>query len=297
MSNMGFKGFYKVLIHSGDENKPKRVVDWFPNLITNLGLNAHANQADVAQYIRLGSSSQTPAASDTGLINPFSAAITGVVDGIGNSTTIPYYSWLRKKYRFDPGQAVGNASEVSVSYSSSNTQAYSRALITEEGSPITITILPEDYVTIYYELRLYADTEDHTGTVNINGNEHTYRIRPCNLGSWNFSYHSHMLTQHLYYCTVYTGSLGAVTQLPSGNQAGFHIASHSQFLPYVSDSFEHKFNFTIPIQNCNLVGGIRSMVISNYMHAFQVEFDPPIPKTDQNTLTMSFKYKWGRAQI
>ena len=184
MNNSGVVGKYKLVVHKGNPEEPTQVVDWFDNLITNQGLDSLGFRTNGSNYsyCKVGSGSTTPAVTDVGLVNVLGSK-SGGTNTNGFTTTAPFYSWRRMEYAFTPGQATGNVSELSIGWDETNASAFSRALVTENGSPITITVLPDDYLTVYYEFRLYPNLDDVTGTVTIGGTTHSFTGRAAGVGT------------------------------------------------------------------------------------------------------------------
>lgn len=296
MNTTGVKGKYKLIIHKGDETKPTRVVDWFDNLITNQGLDylGAITSSPIYQYCKVGSGSVTPAFTDVGLVSPLATKdISAITHGF--TTVAPFYSWKRMEYLFSPGNATGNISEISIGWDSNNVSAFSRALITEEGNPITLTILEDDFLTVYYELRLYPNLTDVTGSVTIGGVNHTFTGRAAGVGagSWGGSGIGQSTIGKMYATRVLDGSLGTVYASPSFTE-GITIWGASVSTPYVNGNYYRDETFTYNTTQANLVNFIKSIVLFAQESAFQFEFTPPIEKSVNNTLSLTFRYSWAR---
>src|SRR5690606_8917143 len=87
----------------------------------------------------------------------------------GTTSAAPYYTWMRKTFRFAAGVATGNLSEVGISWLTTGA-LFSRALILDSGGlPTTITVLADEVVDVTYEFRIMAKTDDETGSVTFTG--------------------------------------------------------------------------------------------------------------------------------
>lgn len=303
MFNVGMSGMYKLIVHKGDESKPTQVVDWFPNLITDAGLNALGtmNNGIIYQYCRVGSGSTTPLVTDVGLVAPVGVAVpdNNSLSSTGITTTAPYYSWKRMGFKFNPGQATGNISEISVGWSSStNTAAFSRTLITEEGTPITITVLPDDYLTVYYELRLYPNMTDVVSTLDIGGTSYEVIARPAKVGltDWNGFWIGYVVMGTLTGAYAYDGTISNAFGSPLYTQQSSISRINETYSAYATGDFYRDVSFTIPVDNCNFTAGIRSLLLyyGNNASIYQYQFTPAIPKTINNTLRLTFRVSWGR---
>ncbi|KAK6697474.1 hypothetical protein SNK04_014046 [Fusarium graminearum] len=193
----------------------------FTNLITDAGLNMLGNDATWcgnsstlfgACYV--GTGSTAPAVGDTALAACLPPARRGP----------------RFVYRFDQGVGTGNLSELGTGTSSTN--LFSRALIRDPitGNPVTITKLPDEFMDVTFELRVYVSASDTTGTVTISGVTYDTVTRICDINSpnmWAVDFRmttrgivaagpSYFVGAQANQCAVYAGTLGAVTGRPSG---------------------------------------------------------------------------------
>ena len=300
MNNTGVVGKYKLVVHKGNPEEPTQVVDWFDNLITNQGLDSlgFRNNGSNFYYCKVGSGSTTPAVTDVGLVNVLGSK-NGGSDTHGFTTTAPFYSWRRMEYVFTPGQATGNVSELSVGWDTTNASAFSRALVTENGSPITITVLPDDYLTVYYEFRIYPNLDDSTGTVTIGGTTHSFTGRVGGIGGTRGSDSAASGAARpstLYTVLCLDGDIGTIFSQPASTQYS-HLARHEMNVSegtYISGTYYRDVTFTIPVGHGNLTNFIKSVQLICSESTFQYEFTPNIQKTINNSLTLTFRFSWGR---
>jgi hypothetical protein len=112
------QGFYKLEAVKLDGTR-RVLTDWFPNLITNGGLDRIGVSSTYLDYCHVGSGNTAPANTDTGLATPVASTITSTsTTGIQGSS--PYYTWQTIVYTFGLGVAAGNLAEVGVGWSASN---------------------------------------------------------------------------------------------------------------------------------------------------------------------------------
>ena len=298
MSNkLGFAGKYKIVIHKGNENEPTRVVDWFDNVITNIGLDRLGLSGGFSntQYCLLGTGSTAPSPTDVGLVSKSTAAKGVSAVTSGTATTAPYFSWRRTSYVFNPGEATGNISEMSVGWSTDNVSAFSRCLITENGNPITVTVLPTDFVTVYYELRLYPNMNILEGTIALAGVDYDYKSMPFGVttGKWNGNLIGYSEFGTIQSYNARDGGVGTPLVDETFTQEDT-IWYTSTLSPYVQGSYERNFSFTIPVNRCNFTNFLKSLYLIFYGYAFKYGFTPAIPKDNTKTLTLNFRISWGR---
>ncbi len=292
----------------------------FTNLITDAGLNMLGNDATWcgnsstlfgACYV--GTGSTAPAVGDTALAAYLATSSSRTGQTAINVTQdgSNYYMGQRFVYRFDQGVGTGNLSELGTGTSSTN--LFSRALIRDPitGNPVTITKLPDEFMDVTFELRVYVSAADTTGTVTISGVTYDTVTRICDINSpnmWAVDFRmttrgivaagpSYFVGAKANQCAVYAGTLGAVTGRPSG--ANVSIPDNSSTVlttpaAYVTGSFERKATFTLGLSDGNVAGGIRSIVYRSGLGFWQTQFTPAIPKTEANVWAQDTVQAWGR---
>ena len=293
------QGFYKIEAVNAETKQKRLVADWFPNLITNNGLNAMATTA-VLNRCMVGAGSTPPSVTDTTLQSQI--AITSTVQNTVTSTqsTAPYYGSTQRTYRFDAGAAAGNLSEVGVGWVSGGSDlCFSRALILDSfGFPTTITILSNEFLDVTYELRCYVPTADVVMLLNLNGTDHTCTIRPTlatNSSVWAPSLFSTGITlsPSSPQSSAYSGTINAsVTGLPSGTAA----SGNNSNISYENNSLTRKSYTEWGLTVANFgAGGIRAITfVSNGIGAYQVGFSPAIPKDNTKSFRIDYGISWAR---
>ena len=289
------------------DGRERVLAEWFPNLITDFGLNAMGTYGiqQQVQYCLVGTGITTPAVTDTAMdshvasASAVSGSLTGAALGVD-----PYYNYQVQRYRFAVGAAAGNLSEVGFSRTSTNDALFSRARIKDGGgSPTTITVLSDEILDVYYEVRRYPELTDTPYSMDIAGVTYSGVIRASEVTSGPAS------TGHAAMCGVprllyantggsttpstylYSGAIGTVTQRPSGTGGG---SSYVQYSTYSNNSLYTDNTATFGLDNGN-VGGANSIYVPTSAGAFQMSVSPVIPKDNTKILTLNIRVgQWGR---
>jgi hypothetical protein len=286
------EGKYKIMVGKkpgGIESEQRIVTDWFTNLITDGGLN-HLGSNSFNQssgYCQVGEGSTTPSVEDVNLTDYVAYTQTRATT---DTVDIPsLYQQRVTTYSFGLGVAAGNLTEVGVGWGTSE-NLFSHALILDaEGSPTSITVLSDEYLTVVYSYRIYGLPADSTGSVTFTGNiagTYNWTLRHSIFTDWfiirPFNYTTH--------AGAYDGSIGIINSDPSGDQ---DLLDCTAYTAYVSGSLTTSVTVSASIEKGNLASGIKSIRF-HLVEYWQVEFDPVIPKTDQDTLSITFEMTWGR---
>lgn len=292
---VGLAGFFKLVAVNAETGEERLLADWFPNLILDSGLEmlGTTTVTNACACCQVGTSSTAPNTAQTALLSRIAG--TGSVQETqnGGEGSPDYYGWSRRRYRFGEGVAAGNLSEVAVAPATTGS-TFNRALILNNmGVPATITVLSNEFLDVWYELRAYPPLDDTTSSANISGQAHDLTIRAAQAGSdtWAPFYAA---TTSMF---PYSGAIGAITGLPSGT-AGTNITP--TIAPYSSNSKTLEMTGTWGLNSGNLSGGIRSVATarsSSLPVRFQCEFDPPIDKDNTKLLTLTFAITWARRTL
>lgn len=291
-------GFFKLEAVRNDGSR-RLLADWFPNLITDVGLN-RIGTGNYLTACHVGTNNTAPAVSDTALAG-FVAGSNNVTVGVsGAQSSAPYYGWKTRTYRFAAAPANWNLNEVGIATSAVNggsTIMFSRALILDDlGSPTTVTVLTGEILDVTYQLRLYPPLTDVNQTINIPGSgDHDVITRAASVTSdswWGdiLGSAATIYTGVLSMFQVWSGNIGAITSTPSGSQQGFNAGN----LAYVNNSLQRDGTKSLGLSEGNFAGGIRSLCWHSTLGRFQQQFDPPIPKTNAKTLSLVVRYSWAR---
>lgn len=286
---------------------------FFNNLITNTGMNrigevtTEASDSIVSfrnlcgRFV-VGSGSAEPQFTDTALQNP--VAFAPGVPSLVNESSNYERGWyeITVQYQFGQGQAAGNLSEIGIQYANASGPLWSRALILDaQGNPTTITVLPDDFLTCYYTLRIMIPKEDAVFNINVDYGEDgvvptvvTGRPLCANSSSpqsgWGLQT---AYTGFNAYLLFFDGGLADPTAsdplgLIVGHTAGFSTVS------YVTNSFQRYVTSTLGLNEYNSQQ-LRTARINALMGCWQIEFNPPLQKDNTQTMQLTFGYSWARA--
>lgn len=309
----GLCGRFKLEAERPDGQR-RLLADWFPNLITNAGLNRIGANADWLSTCAVGTGSTTPSVADTTLVNEIAITQTAQASSRGAQSEPPYYASWTRTYRFAQGAAAGNLTEVGIGWSGSPLNLFSRALILDdEGNPTTITVLEDEFLDVSYEFRIYPPESDVMGQVNIRGVDRDTVRRaaqvtnptawaPRDVADGNEGGISPHPGNNNKTARAYNGALGDVTGVPSG---AFSDRSAVDLDDYTVDTFYREALVTWGLDSGNLSGGISAIKFglggqsnaSAGLGVMQISFDPPIAKTDQEILALVLRHTWGRKTL
>lgn len=293
-------GYYKLeakkFSKSGKLVYNRLVADWFPNLITDAGLNGIGTLPIIFIYggtlcsvCKVGTDNTTPAVTDTALLG-FVGASSSVIDFAISAVGSPlYYRYGRNVYRFGVGVAAGNLSEIGVGIGAANTGIlFSRALILDGGgSPTTITILADEVLDATYEMRAYPSLVDVASMVTISSVTYDVVCRTAGAGSAGAVGVNYSLASMEF--SGGTNALGAITVAGNGDIP----TETTTVAAYVDGSLQRDVT-----SHWGLTYGSATMN-TFFLHAniqdYQFGFTPGIPKTNSKVLDMTARFgPWSR---
>lgn len=292
-------GRYRMVATNAKTGKQRLLADWFPNLITDYGLNALGAQSwNNLNFCCVGSGNDAPTNADTALASFVAASNTnnGSTTGVQNSE--PYYGWRRRVIRFGEGVAAGNLSEVGMTANLTTASLFSRALILDGlGDPTTITVLSNEFLDVTYELRLYPPLTDVVEEISDGATNYTVTTRAAEVTSngWasgTLGTRVDALTGTSSWVVARSGPIGTITGTPSGSGSNRSSITNDT---YQNNSLERTGLVYFGLGAGNFGTGIKSLWWRNTAFgSFQTEFDPVIPKIDTQDLTIGVKVSWGR---
>lgn len=270
---------------------------WFPNIITNSGLDAIGTSTTYLNECRVGTGNTAPSALDTSLQTQVGTTTSIQNTSVTAQSTEPYYGAYTRTYRFAAGVATGNIAEIGVGVPAG--ALFSRALILDGGgSPTTITVLADEFLDATYQLRMKPPLNDVLGTINISGVNYDTVTRAANVTnstSWGLPSMGGGSQGSNY--TFHTGTLGAITTLPSGSHYFSNASSQGVYSP---GSYSRDFGDTVGLDSGNNVGGIRTIAYelgsnaTQHMGHMQTQFTPTIPKDNTKVFTFVCRHIWAR---
>lgn len=290
---LGLSGHFKLMkFREGEE---PRVVAEFDNLITNGGLNRIATDA-MATAIQVGTGSAAESVTDTAL-QTFRAGTTAT-GGFGdtsasNNTVAPYWAAETMTRQFTPGQATGNITEVAAAWTTTTGNIFSRALIRDGGgTPVSITVLADEYLVVQYTLRVYCPMTDVVSTINVDGVDRTVTLRASNAMSstWNTPLGGDYNNLSAGTFGVYDGAIGLITAGPSGTNTSVGEAVST----YVNGNYYLDFTLTAALAQGNYAGGIGALRFTTAAGEFQVGIVPKVIKTSDDVFTATIRVSWAR---
>ena len=308
---VGLYGEVKVIVKRADDTV-RLDTGFFPNVITNLGLDAIGNDNDLFNFCAVGGGNSKPLNTNTKLDNflavgsPISSESKYDYDPVRDTE---FYKCSRTVgYRFE-GLDNKNISEVGLvgDYRPELHSAYTRTLIKNSaGEPTVITVLSGEILELQYRLWQVFDVKDKDQVVTamIDGVKVPFnvKIRLAGIGGfyyggiWSYAavVGAHLTFQGNSYHQFGTGELGEITGQNSGLTNVYPGLSWEAYQP---STYKRKFYVNASITDA--VHPIRSFLFFTGLGAYQVRFgtvdgDLPIDKTNQDILQLGFEMSWGR---
>lgn len=281
--------------------------DWFNNLVLDAGLDAMggAGTANIT-HVWVGTGNSTPTPTQTGLDNTLAG--TSTVQGADQrgvqTSNLPYYYWMRRTFRFGLGVAAGNLSEVGLGNESS--ALFNRALIKDNaGNPTTVTVLSDEFLDVVVEFRVYPKTNfsGQFQLLNKYGalvSEHTYTGNAVlfqDAIAWS-------LRSVGVQFPLLSMSIGGTTCSPNNtsypNTTGWFDVEMVQSRPNLRSLIGSS---TLGLNNANTfshrgfrisIGNLLSDSTSLGLIGYKWDVEPPITKTNLQTLRYQFELSWDR---
>lgn len=284
------------------DGSAREICDWFDNLILNQGLDALAGRTDYLSYCQCGVGANAAQATDTQLQSRI-AGIAADTQYSAQINTTDRYLYLDLVYTFPIGSATGNISELGIGWGATGTSLFSRALVKDaSGNPITITVLADEQLRVYYQYRVYQPTTDFfAGTVG------GYSVvgRSANIGSINepngwYLYQGGVQPRNRFFpsssysVSFSSGGIAAMTSAPS--PAG-SVTQSAGSTAYIAGTFSLDYTITVAPNDGNIAGGIGSIFLPFGPTCFQFGFTPKIPKTNVQELKIVLRYTWARRSV
>lgn len=273
----------------------------FNNKITNIGLNRVGTDRAIT-YCYVGTGTSPSAFTDTQM-QTLVGSSGSYTSANSNSNVTPYWAQQSFTFRFDPGQATGNLTEVGIGWGSNSISSlFSRELIVDSsGNPISLTVLADEYLDVTYVLRFYPKLDDFSGSFVIGTTTYNYTGRAAFVTSC--AVNGVQTAPFITIRQVFGGascSLGPVTDTIQNASSVLSPSPTNTVAPYVTNSFERQGVALLDLNSGNLAGGIRAIDFvpaggAGLIYYFlQILLDQPIPKDNTKTLSLTLKNSWGR---
>lgn len=303
ISNIGVKGKYRIVKRK--INSDIEEILEFDNLITNAGLDrlfTIGSYLAGAEYCQLGTGTAEPQVTDTTLNNYSKHKYQTSRLDYNCSTETPYYVRTTVKTSFLPGEATGIFTEIGMGWGT-NSGLFSKSLIKDsENNPISLTVLADEYLDIYYDFYWYLPNTFTAVQQTINGVNTQVTIKPYNVLSSNY-YSALVSLRYPYLITKANASSEALpadifsTEIVSIPNSAISITREA----YVDGSFERVLVASFG-PNIDLTAGVRSVFIGDasvssgnlYAGGWGINYDPPVTKTSEQEFKIRIKIKLTR---
>lgn len=293
MSDLKFSlhGLYKF--EAVKPNGERRLLlDWFDNLILDAGLN-RLGSGGAFDRCMVGTSSTPVSPSQTTL--GAQIASTTTIEAVSSGAEIPSgYAWARRTFRFPIGAATGNITEVGVGWST--TDCFSRALTVDNlGAPVTVTVLPDEFLDVTYELRMHWPTTDISINGFISGTSYAVVTRAAEVGSWSLATliangSRPDLNPPGQAFSYGAGALGDVTLDAGGTP--LNSVNMTYGAAYANNTYQRLYRATFGVGDGS--ASISNLKITTPFGRFKSSFSPAIPKTSINSLSLDYRLTWAR---
>lgn len=293
----GLRGFYKLEAVNLSDGRRRLLADWFPNLVTDAGLEFLGNgNGAYMNFCSVGTGNTAPNNSNTTLASYLASTASIQASTQTNPGSAPWYGAQTTTYRFNAGVATGNLAEVGVGPASNGTNLFSRALILDGGgSPTTITVLSTEALDVTYQLRDYAPTADVTGSITVSGTSYNFTARASRANATSWAPFNEI--GGFFAVSPLQGALSAlITGSPSGTSGAGGAVTNAG---YSAGSHQITASAFWDLNNGNIAGGINCFECfmgrgGSRFGSTQIQLSASIPKDASHTLTMNFTHTWGR---
>lgn len=269
------------------------------NAILPKGLRDIASVLTFLDYCHIGTNSDENSQYQEGLNNPlhFSNDSNNLPEqrGVLTDSNGDVYIYRRITKRFSPSGNAENIAECGFGMSTQNVLT-NRGLIRDiQGLPTTISRLPDEYLYVVYELRLYPPTVDYTGTFMLNGNEHTWTARAGGTGGvptykeWGLN--GQFITAH------FNTKLSSESLPPIFAKGDEYFATNSTYsvggsINSVGPSGKIKIKLPSNPQNFPISLITRESILEGQAHTWNIEISPPILNSASSSLELTLDVTW-----
>ena len=295
IGNMNVKGFYFFEVGNEEGTRDLAIAERHENMVVNTGLDALATSGNLFYQCAVGTDNSVVLPTQTAL--GAQVGITGTIlrttSGAVSVSSTRSYKYLRVTFRFNKGVATGSLNEVAVFSPGSPNKMLSRSLIVDTlGNPTTLTVLSDEWLDVTYELQFHVDLTPVVFTATIAEEVYNITCKPARhlnaVGHNNYT--NSILLNNGTSSTAYNGANGTVEGLPTGSSSSGTLSTGT----YVNGSYEADIMFSGTLDQLNLTGGIKSLLINLSKTSWQFEFDKPLLKDSYRTVVFTFKLVWGR---
>jgi hypothetical protein len=275
----------------------REVLDWFPNLILNTGLDYLGSGNGYLGHCKVGDGTSTPVVTQTTLDSQKASTNTTFASDLNSaSVAAPWYGFYRRFFEFAVGTAAGNLTELG--FGPSSGPLFSRTLFKDgSGNPVTIVILSDEILQVTYEARQYApETDAAFSGIVMEGVARSGVVRAAQASSGSaWSHINNNVSNGNSFgssLSTYSGDLGSVTSVPTG-LSGSSVSS-ATYGSYVPGSYFLDVTWAFSLSQGNAAGGVKSVAFNNSRGQYQANFTPVLDKTSAKTMSLTFRISWTR---
>lgn len=300
-----FQNYIKLRV-GAPNGKIKRELH-FPNLVMDAAFDEMGKQgiwgmfSRIAYTCRFGTGSTPPNPLQTDLVSRTGTYVSLFNDppGATNSGSAPWYNKVIREWTFTPGTVSGNLTEIGFFAGASGIMMSRALILDEDGVPTTLTLLPDEYLYVTYEVRSYVgDLTDQSAEITLNGVDYNINVRKVGVhlprGIWTPS------TRPWVAGMQRQGNSPTQMNATDSSMGGTTLSGVSGTQqPYSPGSLvmATKFNWG-PTQG-NIAGGINQLWVDERGSTageggFSLFFDKHIPKTSDYSMSLTFETAWGR---
>lgn len=295
-------GRFKMVVRKPCGGKRSATAE-FDNLILDSGLRYLLDGKDkMLRFCIVGASSLAEQPSDTSMPQKISAAIANTTTSASGDAEAPgrvvqvFYAFFRA------GQATGVIAEVGMSpvaTPSPSSPLFSRTLVRDRaGRPTTLTVAPDEELEVYYELSAQTDPEGQPFSLTLSSGTHTGIVRPqaVRVSNAGATLANGSVCKPAY--SVFSGPSARISSSddsPYGTRTRLGTGSTATRTP--SENLTHRdVTYVLDKTEGNHPEGFAAMSVGQLCFTeLQISFDPPIPKTADQTFSFGLRYSIGRA--
>ena len=289
IASIGIRGEYGFAAIRPDGSR--RSVGRAQNLITSAGLELIGTGDMDLLTCRVGNGTTPATVGDTALGNELLSIPVDSVSYAASSQP-PYRGVSTAKFLQSSASGQASYSEVSVNGAST---AFSRALLADAlGNVSAYEFLADELAEITYRVILTPPSSDSTFQIANGSITHACTMRAADVtdpNSWCIPVDvtGGMADQD---CEVsaYYGVLGEVTGHPTAIIDTFTATADA----YEAESRTLRVRCTLGPGDANDQGEITCLLFKTPLGAYQISFDPPIPKNNEITVSFTFAIEWGQ---
>jgi hypothetical protein len=275
-----------------------RNIHVFDNMVVDNGLEQIGNNNVLLTDCQVGVGNNPALPTDTSLevLNSHTSLVTEAIS-FSHSQIKPYVLETNVSFSFPFGYITQPIREISVG-NTVNADIFSRALIRDfNGNPTVLTVRPDEGLNVTYTIETHANPAGSTVNMVINGVNTVVTIRPSmlNVGSAWTPLKTGLDTDLGNFATAFDTPM--VDNLESAVYNIINSADKFRSDPYIPLSNKRTHYLKFNRDRGNFANGIKTIFIASntrFLGAYQLEFNPPIMKTDQTSLSLVIETSWMR---